>query len=425
MVCLLALGLGAPAGAKSRAKAPPPPPPPAPPAYAGATLRCVSPKLVEGQKEVTVASVPKPERGVEFQDPNFHACVVRATDHRVDGLPGFARHDYSRRQSFNADSTLFFANSHDGGWYLYDANTLQMLHGLKGLGGDCEPQWDPKSPTTLYYGDRNGGLFITALDVVTGKSKIAIDLRGKLPWPTAARAWTKSEGSPSRDGQRWPFMVQTNDFKMLGLAVWDMAAGKLVGTVSMDEGPDHVSMSPSGRWIVVSGDGATVAWKADFSWHYTLRKGGEHSDLAVGANGHDMYVSVDFASNDGDVIMIDIETGQRTALFPTYHHGGVTSVHISGKAFDRPGWVLVSTYDPRGPKPWWYIDQLFALELRANPRIYQIASHHSDVGNSYFAEPQATTNRDFTKILFNSNWGPRGTEDIDAYLVRLPPNAFP
>jgi hypothetical protein len=43
----------------------------------------------------------------------------------------------------------------------------------------------------------------------------------------------------------------------------------------------------------------------------------------------------------------------------------------------------------------------------------------------YSAEPQATVNRTFTRALFNSNWGVAGSDDVDAYLIRLPAGAFP
>jgi len=39
-------------------------------------------------------------------------------------ISGYLRHDYSRRQAFNADSTRFIVTSGDGHWYLYDAATL-------------------------------------------------------------------------------------------------------------------------------------------------------------------------------------------------------------------------------------------------------------------------------------------------------------
>jgi hypothetical protein len=341
----------------------------------------------------------------------------------VDGIDGFSRSDYSRRQSFNADSSLFFTNSKDGGWFLYDAKTFRMKRSLPGLSGDAEPQWHPTDPNILYFGQRNGGLEIQALDVRTFATRPFIDMRGKLPWPKAARAWTKSEGSPSKDGRYWGFQVETENFEILGFAVWDTVDNKLLASVPSKMRPDHVSMSPSGRWLVVSGDNETTAWSRDLTQKKKLRKGGEHSDLAIGPEGHDYYVSIDY-DGDGYIFMLDIDTGVRTDMIRTYINGAATAMHFSGKGYDKPGWVLVSTYKAGGP-PQWYMDKVFVMELAAKPRIYELASHHSDVKDAYFAEPQATVNRSFTLALFNSNWGVAGSNDVDAYMIRLPEGAFP
>jgi hypothetical protein len=155
-----------------------------------------------------------------------------------------------------------------------------------------------------------------------------------------------------------------------------------------------------------------------------IRKGGEHSDLAIGADGHDYYVSIDYQSGEGFIFMLDLDTGKRTDLIPTYKNGAATAMHFSGKAFDKPGWVLISCYNPGGPSQW-YMDKVFAMEMKANPRVYQMAMHHSAVKDAYFAEPQASVNRNFTRVLFNSNWGVPASMDVDAYEIILPPGAFP
>ena len=72
-----------------------------------------------------------------------------------------------------------------------------------------------------------------------------------------------------------------------------------------------------------------------------------------------------------------------------------------------------------------------ALGRRARERVVlavvaaTLAAHHSAVKDAYFAEPQATVNRDFTRVLFNSNWGVAASNDVDTYMIQLPPGAFP
>jgi hypothetical protein len=396
----------------------------APRALAAADAPCGAARLVEGRRATDAPARPKPPKGLAHEEPTFRTCLVRATDHAREGLRGFARNDYSRRQAFNADGTLFFVSSRDGGWHLYDARTLARLRCLEGLSGDAEPQWHPTEPHTLYYLPRNGGLQLRAIDVRTLATRVAADFSGALPWPGAARVWTRSEGSPSRDGRLWALQVETERFEILGLVVWDLAEQRLVGSVPLAVRPDHVSMSPSGRWVVSSGGDGTIAWSPDFRQRRVLQRRTEHSDLAVGADGHDVYVSIDYASGRGWVFMVDLDTGERTDLFPTYVERASTAIHFSGKAYDRPGWVLASTYAGSGPRQW-FMAKVFALELRATPRVYPLAAHHSVVRGQYFAEPHATVNRDFTRVLFNSNWGAAGSDDVDAYLIRLPEGAFP
>ena len=119
--------------------------------------------------------------------------------------------------------------------------------------------------------------------------------------------------------------------------------------------------------------------------------------------------------------MINLRTGVRTTLFPTYVNGSYTAIHFSGKGYRKPGWALVSTYADSGARQWMH-RKVFALQLKANPITYNLAHHHSVV-NGYWAEPHATVNRDFTKVLFNSNWDSGSSENIDAYLIDLPQGA--
>ena len=383
--------------------------------------------LIQGRMALTPAALARPRRGESFGEPDSPVCSVRATDHAADAISGFAVNDYSRREPFNADDSRFIVNSGDGHWYLYDADTLQKLARLEGPSGDAEPQWHPSDPNTLYYLPLNGGLQLYALNVATSGSRVVADFRGKLPWRNAAHVWTKSEGSPSRDGRYWGFQVEDLDFHILGFIVWDLQDNRLVGSKDVGVRPDHVSMSPSGRWIVSSGFEGVFAWSADFSVVRKLHTTTEHSDIAIGKDGHDVFVSIDYQSNGGNVFMVDIDTGQRTDLFPTYLDGAASAMHFSGKAYDKPGWVLVSTYATQrardGSLPW-YAEQIFALQLQASPTIYRLGFHRSK-SNGYWSEPHAAVDRGFRRVLYSSNWGGAGDADLDAYELLLPAGGLP
>src|SRR3546814_15800194 len=96
----------------------------------------------------------------------------------------------------------------------------------------------------------------------------------------------------------------------------------------------------------------------------------------------------------------------------------VCSSDLSGKAFSRPGWVLMSTYARFGAEKWLH-ERIMAIELKANPRIINLAHHHSNY-NGYWTEPHASVSRDFTHVLFSSNWGTSSDLDVAAFMIRLP-----
>ncbi|UXI66331.1 hypothetical protein [Tahibacter amnicola] len=381
---------------------------------------------VMGQVAVASPSSGKPAKGQITTDPNFHTCVVRATNHAAEPPQGFARNDYSRRQAFNADNTRFIVYSENGFWHLYDARTLTHLRALTGPAGDAEPQWHPTSANTLYYVPTNGGTRLMSLNVETNQSTVAADFAGRLPWNDVAHIWTKSEGSPSADGRYWCFQAENASFGIRGVFTYDLQTNTILGTKALTARPDHVSMSASGRWCVVShlsDAGGTKAWNRTFTSSRQLHTTSEHSDLALGTGGEDYFVFVDYQSNTGDLVMVNIDTGARTALLPTYINGTATAYHVSGKNFAKPGWFLLSTYARVGAEKWLH-ERIMAVELSAMPRILNIAHHHS-VANGYWTEPHASVSRDFTRVLFTSNWGVNSSTDVDAYIVQLPPAALP
>ena len=51
-------------------------------------------------------------------------------------------------------------------------------------------------------------------------------------------------------------------------------------------------------------------------------------------------------------------------------------------------------------------------------------AHHQSRANGYWTEPHAGVNRGFTRVLFTSNWGSTSAQDVDAYMVQLPPDLF-
>ena len=419
------------------------------------------PLLLAGTERHLLPDNARPPFLSSTQDPVYGSCVVRVTDNAAHPEAPAERNDYSRRQAFNANDTYFLLAARDGHWHLHDAATgrfIRVLNNLNGatdrLAGDAEPQWHPTDPDLLYFLPRDGiGMQIYRLDLRTNQVSVVADMGPQIQqhWPDASVASTRSEGSPSADGRYWCFMaramVDNGSWPMRGVFTWDLQEQRIIGTLSQDGTPDHVSMSPSGKYCVISHTTATGpgtrSYRRDFQAPYSdstpdawlqLHTTSEHSDIALDPQGHDAYVSVDYQSNGGDVFMQDLETGQRTSLFSTYPGRTATALHISGKAYNRPGWVLVSTYAEHpaddssvqglhDERRQWLHRKLFAVSLTGNPDIRSIAYANSDAFQ-YEAEPQATVNRNFTRMLFNSTWNGSSMAEQEVFLTAITAQAL-
>lgn len=380
-----------------------------------------------------------------YVDPFHRTPVFRIT--AADDMQGaaFVRHDYSRRRAFNADNSRYIAKSSNGYWLLYDGATFLVLrrggHGgsLRGLAGDAEAIWHPSDPRKLWYTGNSGSLVWYEKDVEADQDAVMVDFRGRLPWPKATAVWTKGEGVPSADGRYWGLMATSYDesakkVSVHGLLCYDRQEDRIVGSLDAARFghamPDHVSMSPSGRWVVPSWaynkQLGTRAFTPDFASSIQLHAQSEHSDLAIGPDGQDMYVVADYDS--GRIRAVQLSNGASFDLMPLYPvRGSGYAAHISGQAYGRPGWVVVSTYaDTAGhgkqqPDPVLQpmYRRVMLVELRRGGRQLGIA--HTRTGaryGGYNGEPQATISRDGSRVVFASNFDDGGAPS--SYLVTIP-----
>lgn len=391
--------------------------------------------LISGQDDQDPSALTKPAKGAAYLDPAYGSCVVRATDHTAEGArpdtgeySNLMRNDYSRRNPFNANNSLFFVYARGGWWHLYDANTLDYIRVIPNMGGDAEPVWHATNPDILYYLPANGGTKVFSYNVSTNTSTTVADFTDRLPWGNNIHAWTKSEGAPSADSRYWAFMVDSSSWSGLGMFTYDMQTDTIIATYDfVDNGrprPDHLSMSPSGDHVVVSWGDGTYMFPRDLSTSSMIFGDTQHSDVALNENGEDVFVWSHYSNrfptaDTGWVMAYNLHTGEYFRLWEIYLNGSTTSMHISGRAFNRPGWVMISTYNPYLDHDRWFNNKLMAVELKPNPTILNIAHTYNDQ-DDYWSEGQAAVNNDFTRILYNTNWQNPGSEDVDAYMVVLP-----
>jgi hypothetical protein len=373
---------------------------------------------------------------MEFRDPVFDTCLVRVTDHSEiidsDEPTQGLKNEYSRVQSFNADGSYVIVYSTRGNWYLYDGITMDFLMELP---ISIEPRWDAKDPDLLYFSDETS---LKSHRISTGTTEIIHDFANDLTMYQLSAVWTRYEGSPSEDTRYWGLMAENGEWNPVALLIYDIEADQVVAMREVDHNRDidSVTISPLGSYLLAFHDdycesdqlggeenpcGLMVYDRKLQHGRGLLRIVG-HSDLVLDENGREVLV---FQDIDTDYIsMLDLESGEITPLWPIdFSHSGL-GFHFSGNAYQVPGWVLVSTSNGSQPSATWMDDQIFALELKPGGRAVRFAHSRSLVDENqehdYWAEPHASVNQDFTRILFTSNWGRSGSEDVDMYQIDLP-----
>ncbi len=385
-------------------------------------------------------SLPEPPARQPFCEPVFGACMLRVTDRTRDLAPGDAsaglKNEYSRVQSFNADGSRILVRGLDATWYLYDAQSLTPL-ALLPL--SSEPRWDAADPNLIYYALDTS---LMVFDLRTGQSNRLRDFAADLPGHNPVMVWTRYEGSPSYDTRYWGLMAENEDWLPTAFLVYDRVENQVTvrdlrGMPEVREDIDHVAISPLGTYFLASFDLACdrgqlgsdahpcglMVYNRDLSNGRGLLRIVGHGDTALDAQGREVWVYQDIDTDH--IAMLDLESGAITPLWPIDFSHTPIGLHFSGRASNRPGWVLVSTYSGGYPTAFtWMDNQVFAVELTAGGRVLRIAHTQSIVDESqehdYWAEPQASVNQDFTRILFTSNWGRSGSETVEMYLIELP-----
>ncbi len=438
LMLVMAAGLIGCGAGTAPAVEPPAPVPTLPPGGAPALALCPdpAPPPVTDRDVRQPADLPEPAPRAPFRDPVFGACVVRVTDRAADPSPDAPtpglKNEYSRVQSFNADGSLLVAMGTSGEWYLYDAASLQPLGPLPAL---TEPRWDPADPGLLFSIEETR---LMAIPVRGGQPRTVHDFAADAPG--AGVVWTRYEGSPSFDGRFWGLMAEDADWLTTALLIYDREADRVIAQRPTPDRPeiDSVTISPLGTYFLAYYDtycehgqlGTDAAPCGLMVYDRSLQNGrgllriAGHSDTALDADGREVLIYQDIDTDQ--VSLLDLASGAITPLFPIDFTYSPVGLHFSGRASAMPGWALVSTYSGAAPQSaTWLDDVILAVELKASGRVIRLAHTHSRVDESqehdYWAEPQASVNADFTRVVFTSNWGRSGTEEVDMYLLALPP----
>ncbi len=406
----------------------------------GNESRCLGapPGLITNFDILQAPGMDEPPASIPFRDPVFGTCMIRLTNRFADlssddpsqGL----KNEYSRVQSFNADGSRILVRSIDALWYVYDARTLMPLAQIP---ISVEPRWDAEDPDLLYQLDESR---LLAYRLSTAEGRIVHDFAMDFPGQNLAAVWTRYEGSPSFDGRYWGFMAEDQEWLATTLLVYDLKTDRVIARRDLPSRPeiDSVSISPMGNFFLAYYDDYCDPGRLGDDTHpcglmvydLNLQNGRSllriigHSDMALDANQREVLIFQDI--DQDNISILDLESGVITPIWPIDFSHSALGLHFSGKASRLPGWALVSTYNGAQPASTWMDDQIFALELRPGGRVVRLGHTHSVVDESqehdYWAEPQASVNHDFTRIIFTSNWGRSGTGEVEAYLIELAPD---
>ena len=378
----------------------------------------------------------KPAKGTPAIDPVFNVTVTRITDAATEAesagrsaFAGYPKHDIE-----NADGTKLLVESIcKSNCGIYDARSFDKLRCLspaeygfyKSALSPIDPRWDATDPNKLFFVRR---MTFNVYDYASEGSTVLHDFTAEFPEPENIYLNLAEEGDGSWDRRTWAFGVTWHSgslWKCYNVVTYDTVEDKVLGILKRPSGScgNWVSATPLGKAAL--GTSPILVYDPEFKKAPVTidASGGVHGDFALNDEGREVY----FHGKAGWWRMEDLETGQTTKLIARDLGKGL-GYHISGNAYETPGWGLVSTYAV-GDKPasHWADYAIFLVELTNRtdppPRIWRVAHTHSAdrVSHAYSADPFAKFNTQGTKIFWTSNWDdPDGIRDI--YQIDLPAN---
>jgi len=411
-------------------------------------IRCEDeqPLLITDFNVYQPTRLSEPAARAPFRDPVFGICIVRVTDRAVDlaedDSSAGLKNEYSRVQSFNSDETRILVLGLEATWYLYDALSLQPVRQLP-FSGPVDPRWSASDPNVIYYSEETR---LISYDIQSRAQAIVHEFAADFPGQTLTAVWTRYEGSPSFDGKSWGLMAEDENWLTSAFIVYDLPSDRVVAMLDTRGWPedareiDSVTISPLGDYFLVyldkycdqehlGTDGnpcGLMVYDRDLKNGRGLLRLVGHSDTALDEQGREVLVYQDIDTDH--ISMLDLESGKITPLWPIDFSHTSIGLHISGRASLALGWALISTHDGDPASYTWMDDQVFAIELKPNGRVVRFVHTQSlvdeNMEHDYWAEPQASVNRDFTRVLFTSNWGRSGTGEVEMFVIQLIPGWF-
>ena len=410
--------------------------------------------------------VPKPEYLRPMIDPVFGTKITRiggdanspiifeqSSDKETWGED--ARHRYSKEQMWNSDGTLLIIENckkKSEKQLVLDGRTYKVKYQICADYDHDDDRWHP-SPKYPHIRINAKGKVLEWFDVVECRQVRKWDL------PVFVEGIGMGEGNTSLDGR----FVVLSDRKARQMFVVDMDPqppfapypNKRIGPV-FDASKcalacgcivDWVSVSPSGKYAVISYNGGRKKMEGDYprvfdidpntleirphpmptmstecklngvpdskpkdpNMGYIYDLG--HADMALNpfdnnedviiGQAHDWCPLVVKGERVGSVVMVRLRDNKITSL--TKGDDEAYAHHISTRNYDRPGWVYVSYWHGSGLR---FGNEVIAVKMDGSGAVERFAHTHSnpDKPYCYRCEVHVSPSRDGKRILFASSW---------------------
>lgn len=400
------------------------------------TVNYTRPSRTKPATKATSINAPNYVSSSQFAEQVYK---VTLTSEVGDGTDAYNRNHYSKTQYFNCDNTMYLSLNEASYWFLYDAETFDVIPGGRTGGDDdlgllnisnenVDPMWHPTNPNLLRFaGGDFGTLIVYEMNVLTGSITDTRNFTGRLAahsMSTAAHVTMGGEGRCSDDGSKYCFTVYNAGFTCLGIISYNWDTDTILGSALTSNAPNWTGCSPDGSYFIVqwhnyaartlaansvltpaTRDG-TVAYNATFSTSTQLDTDGEHGDVGADSSGLQYWLSVPFStrneSTDGIVYSRRMDTGgTREYTGVSAYTGNDVSSHFNGTASIKPGWMLMDFHG--GTPSAWKDGVIMAIHLESPYEHVRLGFHYCD-NSDYRGTPFCTVNKDFTRILFGS-WG--------------------
>jgi hypothetical protein len=132
----------------------------------------------------------------------------------------------------------------------------------------------------------------------------------------------------------------------------------------------------------------------------TLNPFDNNEDVIIGQSQCPLVID---GMKQGSVVMVRLKDNKITPL--TTRHNDAQAHHISTRNFDRPGWVYVS-YWPEEAEGQWFGNEIIAVKMDGSGSVERYAHTHSNPGepSCYRCEVHVSPSRDGRRIIFASSW---------------------